>query len=262
MSRLLRVGVPFVSWSVIYYIYSGGDSFIEFIIKLFTSNTSFHLWFIAPFIGFVLVLPLVKSVFYGEEKDKFKYLFWIIFFFTICLPSIISYSSLIPGDYGFLSGLSQFGLAFPSFLLYAIAFPYMHKKVKVLPAFLIYLALLSLNVWLNVTASGMAGKPDERFYSFNTLIVFLSSYVMFNIVMSLNLSWLPNALTRFVFTIGECSFGIYLVHWLVFLVLEKYDLVMHGRAIVDPIVNTLIVFSVTVVIVWVVRRFRYLRYFV
>lgn len=261
-SRLIRIGIPFITWSVIYYVYNGGGSFIEFIIRLFTRSTSFHLWFIAPFIGFMFALPLVKHVFYEEGKDKFKYLFWVVFFFTICLPSIIAYSKLMPGDYGFLSGLNQFNLTFPSFLLYAMAFPYMHKKVRVLPALLIYFALLSLNSWLNLNASGLAGKPDERFYGFNTLIVFLSSYVIFNIVMSLDFSWLPNTLTRFVLTVGECSFGVYLVHWLVFIVLEKYEFVMRGRAIVDPAVNTLIIFLVSVFIVWLARRIKFFRYFV
>lgn len=59
--KLIRIGLPYVIWSVVYYYYQGGSSIIELINKIFTSNPSFHLWFLPPFLGFVILLPAIKK---------------------------------------------------------------------------------------------------------------------------------------------------------------------------------------------------------
>jgi len=261
LSKTKRIAIPYVFWSAVYYYLQGGGSIIELITKVFTSNTSFHLWFLPPFLGFVLLLPAVKKIFSsGEDIKKFRYLFIFLFIFSIITPSVTFFINNFYGGYDFLYGLGNFGLTIPGLMLYAFAFPYMHKKVIPGRWLLIYALIITLNLLLNVLASINQNSPNEYFYGYSSALVFVSSFVLFNVVMSIDFSFLPKWTASLIYIIGECSFGIYLVHWLVYVLLDRYGLILHGRAIIHPIANSIIVFFICLVLIYLARKFRSLRH--
>lgn len=258
--RLVRLGLPFVAWSAIYYVYGGGRDASEFLKKILTENTSFHLWFFPPFIGYTLLLPAIKILFISENKDKFKYIFVIIFLSSIFTPSLIMLLNYFIGGYSFIYGISNFCLTLPPLLVYGFAFSYFYKKVNVVSWFVGYLVIIILNMMINIIISNKLGTPNEWFYGYTSVLVFISSFVLFNVVMSMNLSFLPEMAGKVVLIVGQCSLGIYLSHWLVFLILSKHGLLFSGRAIVDPILNTVIVFCASIAFTLVVRIIKPLRY--
>ncbi|PYG50410.1 acyltransferase-like protein [Pantoea sp. AG1095] len=228
--------------------------------KVFTSKTSFHLWFMPPFIGYAILLPMIKYIFNEDGKDKFRFIICCVFVFSICIPSIISIIGLFIKEQEYLVKLNQFNLTLPGYILYAMAFPYLHKKINIKLGMFVYLITIAFNVLLNVFSSEKIGRPVEIFYGFTTLTVFLSSYIFFNVVMTADLSFLPNFMKWITYEVGECSFGIYLAQRLVYLSLDKLGWLNHDRAIVDPLVNTLVTFAVTLLCVGVFRRIKFLRY--
>lgn len=257
--RVSRVIIPFIFWSVIYYLYFGWEGVSDFALKLITSYTSFHLWFIPVFIGYCIFLPMVVDLFSGDGKEKYKYIFYLSFAFSIAVPTLDLVARMIDKSYDKVLGLSQFGLALPQYLLYAVAFPYFHRRVKVGRSFIFYALLLMINIIANVRLSEMLGEPNEYFYAFPSLIVFISSYLLFNIIISVNFSGIGKYYESFIRKVGELSFGIYLTHWLVYCLLEKYGFIVKERALAGPAINTMTVFTVSLIIVYIISRFKVIR---
>ncbi|WP_314420591.1 acyltransferase family protein [Pseudescherichia vulneris] len=259
--KLIRIGLPYVVWSGVYYYYQGGTSIIELVNKIFTSNPSFHLWFLPPFLGFVILLPAIKKIFtFDEDRKQFKHVFLLLFLFSIIMPSIIVLLNYIYGGYDFLYGLGNFGFTISGLLIFSFAFPFMYKKISPGLGLCAYLVITLVNLLLNVAISRTLATPNEYFYGYSTPLVFISSFILFNSIMSIDFSFLPDWVSRVVYKVGSCSFGIYLVHWLVYGLMDRYGLVLHGRAIMDPLINTGIVFTVSFLCIIAVRRFKPLRY--
>lgn len=261
IDKIKRIAIPYIFWSAVYYYYLGGSSITELVSKIFTSNPSFHLWFLPPFLGFVILLPAVTKIFKSEEdKKQFKHLFVFLFVLSIISPSVIVLLNNFYGGYEFLYGISNFGLTLPGLMIYAFAFPYMHKKVNPMRWSIFYCILIALNLLLNIFASKNQGSPNEYYYGYSTVLVFVSPFVFFNIFMSIDFSSLPKWISSLIYKVGSCSFGIYLVHWLVYGLLEQYSLTLHEMAIIDPIANSIIVFLISFSLIYIARKFRAVRY--
>lgn len=259
VDRVTRLGIPYIFWSAVYYYYQGGDDLFELFKKLTTSVTSFHLWFIPPFLGFTLFLPAIKKVFSGDDGGSYLYISILVVFFAIVLPSVVAFMNYFYGGYDFLYGMNGYGLSLPALLAYGFAFPFLYKKCNVIIWSIIYLVIVSITLLINVFATLKLGKPDEFFYGYTTPLVFISSFILFNIIMSVDFSKMPKAIELVICKIAECSFGVYLVHWLVFMVLDKYGLIIHGRAIAGPIINVMIVFFISFSIIYTIRLVKPLR---
>lgn len=260
--KIIRLGIPWLAWSCLYYFIQGGRDIIELLKQTLTANTSFHLWFIPPFIGYIIFLPVITQAFSGENREKLRFIFISVFCFTICVPAIIDFLNLYFANINYLRGLAQFGLIFPSFLVYALAFPYLHKKMTPGWGLLSYFIIILINIIPNAIVSYKRGIPNETFYVFTSPLIFISSYILFNVIMSLNISELPEPLKKFIYNAGECSFGIYLSHWFVFLTLNRTGIILHEHTIIDPLVNTVIVFAASFIFIYLLRKIKPARIFV
>lgn len=259
--KLFRIAVPYIIWSSIYYYYLGGGDIEELIAKIFTSNTSFHLWFLPHFLGFVILLPAIKMIFDSlEDRKHYMHVSVLLFIFSIIMPSLITLINYLHPGYGFLNGVSNFGFTLPGLLIFAFAFPYMSKKINPGTGLLIYAAIISLNLLLNIFISEHLSKPNEYFYGYSTPLVFISSFVLFNVIMSTDFSFLPNWIVELIYSVGSCSFGIYLVHWLMYRVLSEYGFTMRGMPIIDPVINTSIVFLASFLFIFIIRKLKFFRY--
>ncbi len=259
--KIIRIGLPYVVWSGVYYYYQGGSSIIELINKIFTSNPSFHLWFLPPFLGFVILLPAIKKIFNTyDDRKQFKHVFVLLIIFSILTPAVIVLLNYFYGGYDFLYGLGNFGFTLPGLLIFAFAFPFMHKKINPAIGLCAYILLVTANLLLNISVSEKLTTPNEYFYSYATPLVFISSFVLFNSIMSINFAFLPGWAAGLIYKLGNCSFGVYLVHWLVYGLLDRYGFAFHGSAIFDPIINTCIVFIISFLLINLARYIKPLRY--
>lgn len=259
--KLARIGLPYIIWSSIYYFYLGGNNIMELITKTFTRNTSFHLWFMPPFLAFVILLPAIRKIFTPtEDVIRFRHVFALLFTFSIIVPSIIVLINFMSPGYEFLNGINNFGFTLPGLLIFAFAFPYMSKKINPRIGMLIYAVIIAFNMLINIFISDHLSKPNEYFYGYTTPLVFIASFVLFNTIMSTDFSFLPRWVTGLIYNIGSCSFGIYLVHWLVYRILSKHGITLYGMAIIDPLVNTTIVFFSSFTFIYLIKKVKIFRY--
>ncbi len=179
--------------------------------------------------------------------------------FSLLLPAVNYFLTSVVGGYGYLSGLNQFGMTFPTLLMYGIAFPYLYRKLSLLAGMAIYFSLIIINFTINVWVSHKLGTPNEQYYGFTTPLVFFSSFVLFNTIMNVKFDFLPDFATKLIVAVGDCSFGIYLCHFLVFVLGMRYGFIMEGRAILDPLVNTFIVFVISFIFIFFIRKIKLLR---
>ncbi|MBV7404095.1 acyltransferase [Enterobacter sp. ENT03] len=262
LSKVKRIGIPYVFWSALYFIFNGGTDFISFIKLTFTKYTSVHLWFLPAFLGFVFVLPAVKKIFENNSVRDFKYLPVLIFFFSIALPSLVYFLNTFVGNFSYLNGLNQFELTFPAYIAYALAFPYIYRKVNVIRYTVIFMVIVFINAALNIFVSLKTGVPNEFYYQYTTPLVFISSYVLFNIFMSINFDVVYTPVKELIYSIGMNSFGIYLVHWMVFMVLKRNNLIFEQVSVMGPIANALLILTISYVIVVIIRKIKFANYII
>jgi len=82
--RSSRVLIPFVFWSILYYInfsviYDRTLSISEFITKFLTKNISYHLWFVYTLFGIYLLVPIIRKLVKSVSDKELWYMFGIIF---------------------------------------------------------------------------------------------------------------------------------------------------------------------------------------
>ncbi len=257
-TRMMRLVIPYIVWSAVYYIYNGGNDFIDFIKKITTSNTSFHLWFLPPFIGYTLLLPAIKKIVNDEDPNK-NYIIILIMTSSIIMPSVIYALNTFYGDYSFLTGFNNFGLSITPLLIYSIAFPLLRRNTSAFNGIALFVFMSVVNLAVSLLVSSSTGKADTFFYGYTTPLVFISSFILFNAIMSIDFSFIGSRMRKVIMAVGDCSFGIYLTHWIVYLVLSNAELTFKGRAIVDPLLNTIIVLLVSFLLVYVIKKVYALR---
>ncbi|HBV7788731.1 acyltransferase [Escherichia coli] len=260
LQKLKKLMVPYLAWSIIYFYWNGGSSVFDLISKTFLATTSFHLWFIPAFIGFSIILPIIKSAFTEENKERFRHIVVFVFMFIVLIPTIVTAFNVVTGtDHSYLYAINQFCLALPAYLIYALAFPYLHKRINPKKGLFAFLTLVLINWGVVTSLSLHNNKPDEYLYGYTTLFVFFESFIIFNVITSIDMSSMNKKISSFVKSVGNCSFGIYLCHWLIFEVLNRNSLIVHEHPLLAPLVNTLIVFTASYLFVYLLKKVKYVN---
>lgn len=258
--RIIKLIIPFVAWSIIYYLFNGGRDIAEMFKMMLTATTSFHLWFIPAFIGYSILLPTIKAAFTEENKEKFKHVPILIFIFTILTPTIAILLRQFTGDdFSYVYGFQQFYLALPAYLTYAFCYPYLHKKIKPTKGMIIFSSLTIFN-WILVSYLSIRNdSANEDLYGFTTAIVFIASFYFFNSIMSMDFSFVNNKIRSFIMSVGKYSFGIYLCHWFVFDFLTRHGFYFTSKEVYSPIANTVLVFIFSYLLILTIKKIKYIN---
>ncbi|MEN4246992.1 acyltransferase family protein [Serratia marcescens] len=257
--RLVKVIVPYFIWSVVYFYfgdYAGGHTAIDFISKTVFGNVSTHLWFIPSFIGYIILLPLLKSYFIDSMDADKKLIGLIILFFVIIVPFCIMIVNQHVADAGFLWGIGQFNISLPAFLCFPIGLYFVMKgempsKVISISIFIVLCLTIGL---LNVQSSYSVNEIRETFFSYTSPLVYVSSFLAFFFIMKIDLSGVSCKIKQIIITLGSCSFGIYLSHILVRDVLQRYNLIYWGNPALSPVINTIFIFLLSSLLVMIMKR--------
>lgn len=234
--RIIRVLIPYVIWTVLYTlpaIISGKESILQIAKNLITARAAATLYYIFVYIQFVLLTPFLARL----AKSRYRNLGWwvapismIIFKYTFWLTDLNSNSiiSLFWGDaclgwftYYYLGLILGNKILKPQFSL---------KKLT-----LLYVAALILE-----TAEGYAllriGEVDcgtqLKLTSLITSSIFL--LLVYTILNKPEIN-IKNKVLR---SIGDLSFGIYLCHIMIMLLLERYAFY---KALPFPLTSVLVV---------------------
>lgn len=216
--RISRVLFPYIIWSIIYTIFEDGLNLRLILVGLVTAQTTWHLYFIQVYVQFVILTPLlVKLV-------KCRYMWGG---FCIAPLSIVAFKYLpLLGLYEFNpylnllwsdSCLGWFTFYYLGLLLGngIIAKRYSIHRLSWIYAFVIVLAMAEGYWWL------MLGSNDC-----GTQLK-LSSLLTSSVFILMGYTYLHNnrytqPQNTFLLSLGNYSFGIYLIHILLILQLRNY----------------------------------------
>lgn len=233
--RFSRIVLPFLFWSIIYILYElilkvqNGENIslydlAKFIFLQFRDGAAVHLWYIYLIIGIYLFIPIISKWIINSSKKEILYfiIVWMIAIFFE-LPKL---SKLKPDvDLSYFSGY----IGYPVLGYYLIKF--VNKNVRKLSLLLIVIGT-SITIYGTYFVTYNTGIFDEVFYDYlspNVICTSVGVFLFFRDMEFKNPKF--NMMTKF---ISKYSYGIYLSHILVLLLLIKIGI---SWEFVNPIIG-------------------------
>jgi len=82
--RVMKIAIPFLIWSLFYYIYGMSEGhfpvhFKKGLVTLFEAKISTHLWFFYILLALYVIVPVIKPLFQKASQQQFHYFFLLWF---------------------------------------------------------------------------------------------------------------------------------------------------------------------------------------
>lgn len=257
--RLFRIVLPFVFWSFIYLslqfaiLFLNGDRLtpsvaIDLVSDNISQGSSYHLWYVYMIIGIYLFIPVIGKWIRNASEREIRYflLIWTITLF-LNLPFFSFFKTNIELSY------------FSGFIGYLVLGYYLAEKgnnFKLSNLMLILLVLSGTLVTLFGTyfLTELKGAFDKTFYHYLTPNVAVSTIGVFLLIKKSRFS--NSGLLKIRDFISRYSFGIYLVHVLVLLIIGKFGI--NGQ-LIHPLlgipVTTFVCLTISGCIIYCINKF-------
>lgn len=265
--RLLKIGLPFLAWSLIFYYYGNiyCDMGMGNFIKVFLSRPVFyHLWYVYMLFGIYLAMPLVRKMVSRLTKFDFKYLLGIWVFLGGLMP-------LITKKFGVTIGISYlfseyWGYVLLGHFLKQIEVKKSHLKFYFEALVVGFLITLMGTTWL----TSRYNRADDFFLNLFLINVVLVAIGLFMIFKYLD-PWFKKVLSdrwkKIIVTVSDLTLGIYLSHVLIMdIFLRHFFGLTWGPTSMNPILGipifSLAIFGITLLLVYILSRIPVLKLFV
>lgn len=190
-------------------------SFLHYLADSYMAKTTVCIpyWFFWMILGTYLIMPIFNKWLYHSELKEAEYFlfFWLI---TCAFDFTLGYS--FPIKLTYFTG--PIGMVVLGYYL-------RHTKRKVFNNVWISILLIAIGVFLSVYTSYLFSTPHEFFtlnrYSLFMVIQVTGIFTLFKNLSKLNLNVLPEngIIRKAIFSIAQCSYGIYLTHKLILVLL-------------------------------------------
>lgn len=219
-NRIIKFIVLTVIVSAIYYIHNGimyklSMNFEDFIKKLYSGAVNGHLWYLYMFIAYLISLPLLRKFVHSMDTKCFVYMFGVAIFFIGILPTV---EYLVFDRMYIMNNNMRVAWIVPNVILYPCMGYFVENQVnkkdikRVLP-WVWMLNVIGIGLSVYMTYKNMIVNPKGNIQEW------LSVYVAINaICIYMTIKWLLDVkeLNKIVVwlscSLGECTFGIYLIH--------------------------------------------------
>lgn len=221
--RVLRILLTLLVFSVIQYLYQVRFQNVEFSIPrflrtIYTDQIVAPYWFLYAYLGFLMMLPLLRAMVRGMERPHYRYLLVLSVVFLGVLPVV---------QYLLLHDMVYINLALPlvttTSLFYSVMGDYFERRLLPEEAVsrrrLIYYSIGG--VICIFTSMGMthllgivSGELSEaRSQTFLACLIAVPAIAVFLLVKKLfSKGACPRPLAVAIRSMGGCTFGIYLLH--------------------------------------------------
>lgn len=266
--RVAKYAVILLSVSVLYYlrsVMSAHDSFsLSGFIKLFcTGKVSEHLWFLYCYIAFLMFLPLLRRLKELILRENLKYLILLSVFVNGFVPIFLFlFEAEIPSKlHGFICHSFSYIFLFP--LTGYGCSKYRPKRrdrlILVLLSLVSFVPVMILT-FVNMKYKGFGVTADEgvliRYWDCFAEIRAIAIFAVISFVISR--ATVSNDLKDLLNEGGKCVFGVYLIEPVIQYSSVFYVLLIKAGEILPVfagvLIHTLLVFIVTVSIVFVSRK--------
>jgi surface polysaccharide O-acyltransferase-like enzyme len=264
--KFIRIVLPFIFWGVIYISFlvfvkvSQGIKFtflqaIQQLYQIFQNGIYPHFWYIYLSIGLYLFIPILgRWARNATEKE--------ILYFLIIWSCILCFNYPIFSKYKIDFSLSYFS----GYIGYLVLGYYLSLKSDFgkISAHTISFLLIGLGIGSTVLgttlSSIVAGKFDKTFYEYltpNVLLLSIGVFVFFKNQHAKN-----KRFKKLRMNISKYSYGIYFVHILVLMVLNKIGII---GALINPIIGvpitTLVCIMLSLGIIYCLNKIQLLKNF-
>lgn len=224
--RIVKILICLVIFSVIYYVkfYSGTEAYgVKNFLWLFYSNgIGYHLYYLYLYIAYLISLPFLRAM---VQNLKNKH-FWFMIGSSLFLFSIVPTVEFILNGW-FQTHMAEnikLGWLASTTVLYPCLGYFLEHKIdvkkqrKMIGIFAVANMLcISLSCYLTFIQGQITGEITEAtsqgfhgtFVLINCIFVFLTvKYICANVR-------IPHLIERIIYSIGSCTFGVYLLHPLI-----------------------------------------------
>ena len=254
--RLVKQGIPFALWSLVYVFARIAMKKIPFGIQAFTGLLQepayYQFWFMYSLLAIYLLLPVLNSLLHSLSQKVFRYLLVVWLVFSVLQPTLARFDPalrlsehvdliLCEGYLGyFLLGyyLKQYGTAVPK---------------KTAAWMLTGGSLLTMGlVWLETAFAGdrFLGLFYNSYLTPGVVLASCGAFLLFQ-----NWNFRSNRLTT---TMSELSIGIYYVHMLVMTAFE-YIGFSGSDDLMVCVAKVVATYIVSAVITWIMSKIPGLR---
>lgn len=247
--RIKRIGIPFIAWSLFYYIvnYHRLIPLNEFTEKFLAGRFCGTMWFFIPLFTFYLCFPFIQTFVQNASSKMMRDYLWIGFFFVSLFPCVlniceINYTNIFP------IGMNYLLVAIAGYVMATDKWFKEHRRKIIaigMCSTLIHVAVLTLTtyhfhlsskVWLNAT------------YPTN-LLISASVYMLFSGICWNRIIKVVHISRDKLFRVSTCSFGIYLIHPFIISVSHKLHIGLD-----NPYIGFLIVYLISLSIIILLKK--------
>ena len=224
--RILRIASTLIVFSFIFYIedvYTGNQMFdIKlFWMRLYGFDWNYAYWYLYAYIAFLISLPFLRTLAYHLSDRYYYYMFTLVVFFNGFLP-IMEYI-LWKGNHSLNNHLSVNWLA-TNIVFYPVTGYFLQHRIKDIEkkgkyiygmwmANIITIIVCCYMTYMKVKITGECFEGTSQsfhnsFVMINTVTIFITIKYLFTKYQSQIPKWFEKA----IFSVGGCTFGIYLWH--------------------------------------------------
>lgn len=271
MKRIHKTVIPFFVWSVIAGIFltiAGSVAFPHSFQEILDWVNSIRLtrfngiyWYFPRLFSFYLAVPFLRLVPEDKKKEAFGYLITLGFLVNNFIPFLIRifnyftpYTLEINSAFNLLEGMGY--LIFP-LIGYYIDHYEISKKLRNWIYFL-GISSLILDISLTYLLSNKIGAVEATFKSYLYPTAILYSTAIFIFFKYQDFTKFEMLFKKIIDIFGKQTFGIYLIHWFLIVILEK-GLDLNTASLKYRILGTMIVFLMSWLMTYIIQKIPVLK---
>ncbi|MBR2240732.1 MAG: acyltransferase [Clostridia bacterium] len=222
--RVLKIIVVLILISSVYYIRNNGTNvqIDKFLISIYSSNVRVHLWYLYAYIAFLISSPFLRAMVKNLDNKYFYYMIGIFLVFNAIVPIaeyLISY-----GKYKMNTNLTVSWLI-EKIVFYPCIGYFLHNRIKlknpkkwISIMWLVNIIGILISCYMTYYKGHITGefsaKTSQTFHEcftfINCISIFITIKYLFEKVEITN-----KYIRNIIFSIGSCTFGIYLIHLMI-----------------------------------------------
>jgi surface polysaccharide O-acyltransferase-like enzyme len=258
--RASKIIIPFIVWSIIYYLYKIGALFplqvdkihVKGFLKSFISgNVYFHLWYLYMIIPVYLFIPILRKLVQNTPTHLIVYFVVVSLLFENIRQFFHMFYHIEPRLY-FTSFSGYISYILMGYLIYQRNFLYEYKRI-----------LYILGFFMLFITTGGTYMLDYKYHHY---VSFFYEYLSFNVfiyamaTMMLFMEWNGKS-NRIVNSISEVSFTVYFVHILFLNYFKNYLKTYHLETLVYIPTLILLTFISSYIFSLIISKIPILRKF-
>lgn len=265
---IFRISRAFVFWSPLYAFYTSftytkeiNTVFIKTFIINFL-NGHYHMWFLWMLIGLYIITPILRVITKTGGRSTLKYFIILFLIFGISIPFLLNDLKISPLQ-NFQSLVNDIDVTFVVgwvgyYIIGYYIFTYdVSKRIELISYALGVIAIIISLIFFH---SGFSAEYNIlTYFSPNVTAMCLAIFILF--CKKISKIHFSNKIENIIFSISSCSFGIYLIHDFVNILLFKVLLNINSYNTLFIIPLSVFVFTVSFFIIYFMRKIPWLKIF-